>query len=399
MERLRASNLAVELLENILVRLPVKSVIRFKCVEKSWSSLFENPSFIAKHHRHSCSITNPSYLIMSQDGSGGDIIIMSLLHPPHNDIDDTQVHIVDMNIQFDTNLISMRFLRPNICACINGIFCIGGSFSGGFDGFFLWNPAIRQYKVVPYPTLHYPPALHFFNTDHNFAFGYDYNSNDYKLVRIVNYGRDYNTFVHVYTLSTDSWRQKINTAIDLSNIAFLSTFDEKYLNGVYYWFCILKDTDKHGRVFNCAVILSFHMTNEVFRILSLPEFRSVPHQIKTFAVFNECLAFIFYNKRRTTMEANLEIWVMRESGVQESWTKQLVVGPLLGIRNPLGFAKNGELLLLVCDDDQTIALYNIGSQEIKILQFRDFPNAFNTSEAISYVESLVSFKGDNVVQY
>ena len=99
------------------------------------------------------------------------------------------------------------------------------------------------------------------------------------------------------------------------------------------------------------------------------------------------------------MEANLEIWVMRESGVQESWTKQLVVGPLLGIRNPLGFAKNGELLLLVCDDDQTIALYNIGSQEIKILQFRDFPNAFNTSEAISYVESLVSFKGDNVVQY
>ncbi|XP_075669772.1 F-box/kelch-repeat protein At3g23880-like [Castanea sativa] len=395
---MRGTNLAGELLENILIRLPVKSIIRFKCVKKSWSCFFQNPNFIAKHHRYRCSITNPSFLITSRDDSSDDIDIISLLHPPHNDVDDTQVHIVDMNIRFDTNLISMRFLRSNICTCINGIICVGGSFSGGFDGFFLWNPAIRQYKVVAYPTLHYPPGLDDYSTDSNFAFGYDHNSNDYKVVRIVNYGRDYHIFVHVYTLSTDSWRQKINTDIDLSKITFLSSFDEKYLNGVYYWRCILEDTDKHGRVLNSVVILSFHMTSEVFRMLSLPEFRSVPRQIKTFAVFNECLAFIFYNKR-TTMEANLEIWVMRESGVQESWTKQLVVGPLFGVRYPLGFAKNGELLLLLRDDDQTIALYNIDSQEIKNLQFRDFPNSFKTSEAIGYVESLVSFEGDNVVQY
>ncbi|KAK9990054.1 hypothetical protein SO802_025039 [Lithocarpus litseifolius] len=49
--------------EDILSRLPVKSLIRFKCVKWSWSTLFRNPSFIAKHHCHRCSQTTPSLLV------------------------------------------------------------------------------------------------------------------------------------------------------------------------------------------------------------------------------------------------------------------------------------------------------------------------------------------------
>ena len=76
-----------------------------------------------------------------------------------------------------------------ICDCINGIFCMGDDTHAGFV---LWNPAIGEYTIC--------------------VFGYDHNSNDYKLVRITsdtNYDAiDYvdeilHPIVHVYTLCTE----------------------------------------------------------------------------------------------------------------------------------------------------------------------------------------------------
>lgn len=43
------SDLPQEMVEDILSRLPAKSLKRFSCVNKSWSTLFQNPCFIAKH--------------------------------------------------------------------------------------------------------------------------------------------------------------------------------------------------------------------------------------------------------------------------------------------------------------------------------------------------------------
>ncbi|EYU20296.1 hypothetical protein MIMGU_mgv1a018445mg [Erythranthe guttata] len=40
-----------EIIENILLRLPVKSLMRFKCVSKSWEATISDPEFIANHLR------------------------------------------------------------------------------------------------------------------------------------------------------------------------------------------------------------------------------------------------------------------------------------------------------------------------------------------------------------
>ena len=116
---------------------------------------------------------------------------------------------------------------------------------------------------------------------------------------------------------------------------------------------------------------------------------------KTLAVFNDCLAMIFYHEEETVTRKKFDIWVMREFGVEESWTKQIVVDPPLGIKRPLGFAKSRELLL-VGNDERTTFLYNIVYQEIKNLRLREGPNWFITSQVVVYVESLVSFTGGNV---
>ena len=70
---------------------------------------------------------------------------------------------------------------------------------------------------------------------------------------------------------------------------------------------------------------------------------------------------------------NVKLFTIPYFLIEDSWTKQLVVGPLLRIHRPLPFAKNGELLLL--GDHYThnaLLLYNIGCQEIKIFQRRIF---------------------------
>lgn len=91
------------------------------------------------------------------------------------------------------------------------------------------SPAFAESKVVPYPKLPKcparlaikpPPA----NPIARYAFGHDHNSNDYKVLRIVNYkgaserNQQSRNLFHVYSPSTGSWRQIMNTPIDHSNI-------------------------------------------------------------------------------------------------------------------------------------------------------------------------------------
>ncbi|KAL0007315.1 hypothetical protein SO802_008817 [Lithocarpus litseifolius] len=116
-----------------------------------------------------------------------------------------------------------------------------------------------------------------------------------------------------------------------------------------------------------AVFQVIGLPDEVFRKLRFPE-GDASCMNKDFAMCNDCLAFIVYEDENIMTEKYFDIWVMREYGVEDSWTKQLVVGPLLRIHRPLPFAKNGKLLLLGDHYTHSVLLkYNIGSQEIKIL--------------------------------
>ncbi|KAL7216386.1 hypothetical protein ACSBR1_028349 [Camellia fascicularis] len=55
-------NLPYEIMEDILSRLPIKSLIRFRCVSKSWLSLTHNPYLIKLHFNRS-SQENPSLIL------------------------------------------------------------------------------------------------------------------------------------------------------------------------------------------------------------------------------------------------------------------------------------------------------------------------------------------------
>lgn len=59
------SGLLIDITSEILLRLPAKSLLRFKSVCKTWHDLIENPSFIDKHEKNRSGIT--SILVITDD--------------------------------------------------------------------------------------------------------------------------------------------------------------------------------------------------------------------------------------------------------------------------------------------------------------------------------------------
>ncbi|XP_050282647.1 F-box/kelch-repeat protein At3g06240-like [Quercus robur] len=426
--RCRLKSLPEELVEEILAWLPVKSLVRFKCVKKSWTALFQTPNFIAKHLRSSQSKTknhpNPTLLleILGERSLVSKYLLQSHHHDEANDhrsvyhdhlpqyhhdvgsvSDEWLVLEEERRLPFvdyfqGENMMSGLFtdglLRTNMFACINGIICIGGLFNcyPSFHGFVLWNPAIREGKTVAYPITKTPDFVQAKKSFSFFAFGYDQISNDYKVVRVERYTLKsaitsyYNSF-YLYSLRADSWTQIFSTPFLHSNVSVDTRHDEIYFNGVHHWLGF--PNEEPGERYNNRIIISFDMSHEVFQIIRFPEFST--SKSERLAVFNDCLACILYG---ITECIDIDIWVMREYGVEDSWTKQLVVNPPVPITCPVRFFGNGEFLLF--DKNWAMVLYNIGSQEIRILQCTGYPNTSLPLELIDYVESLVSFTGGNV---
>lgn len=203
-----------------------------------------------------------------------------------------------MDIPFFSKSLKKSLLRGTyIFDFINGIICLGDE----TNGYIFWNPVIREYKVLPNLPFH---ICHPFNTIHGdtFAFGYDHNSNDYKVVQIVTYSRDniLHPVVHVYNLRTDSWRQG-NTTFDPSIIHFPLYFsNEIYLNGVHRW--IGCSRNKHKGIKRISeIIVSFDMRDEVFHTISMPNLGDtwpIRYISKTLSVLSNCLTLIFLQYTR-----------------------------------------------------------------------------------------------------
>ncbi|KAK7846561.1 f-box/lrr-repeat/kelch-repeat protein [Quercus suber] len=140
-----SANLPESLVEDILSRLPVKSLKRFVFVNKSWSTLFQNPGFIAKHH-HYFSQKNLTLLVSHRDCITKNSVLSS--HPVSNDNGS-----LDLNMEIPFFNDDMQELNI-LCACINGVICLydhpflisNQHPNDDLNRIALWNPAIKEFK-------------------------------------------------------------------------------------------------------------------------------------------------------------------------------------------------------------------------------------------------------------
>ncbi|KAL4600523.1 hypothetical protein ACB092_11G204800 [Castanea dentata] len=360
--------LPYDVLVEILHRLPVKSLIRFRCVSKSWNSLITSPAFINSNLTRSHSDSNK--LIVRYLDVTPHVERYKLIHE-----DDNDNNVSSSSEQIQDLKLPLRGSRSyfQLVGSANGLFCL-------YEGnrFILWNPCIRKFITLPNPSVTaefscYP------------AFGFDSRTNDYKVVRIAY--RSFTGFegakpplVEVYSVSEGSWRVTSGGDSYPPKIT-MSDWPQQAasLNGAVYFVA-----NDWGDARN-LIVLSFDLGDEVFRLISLPNGKFRLHaDARVFtSEFKGLLSLICYESWRYSYC----IWVMKEYGIVDSWTKQFNIDLNMEDWKVLGFWKNDHVLvqkiqsgglMLFSYDHVTLQLKNLG-----------FCKSTGCSYADKYVENLV----------
>ncbi|XP_012833178.1 PREDICTED: F-box/kelch-repeat protein At3g23880-like [Erythranthe guttata] len=182
-------------IEEILSRLPVKSLLRFRCVSKSWRALISSKRFIKAHLEHSRKDTTnfTRHVIVSTSTPPGGIRLKHCSLPPLFCGLVADSSDVDFPI---TNRVGSVCIRGNC----NGLVCVVID----KKHIYLWNPSTRKFKEMPHADADVDS-----NSDDTtkaiIGFGFDESNEDYKVLAVFNVGRD-ETNVKIYSLRTNSWK-------------------------------------------------------------------------------------------------------------------------------------------------------------------------------------------------
>ncbi|XP_074274051.1 F-box/kelch-repeat protein At3g23880-like [Silene latifolia] len=154
-------HLPLEMQVTILLRLPVKSLVRFKCVSKNWLTEITSQSFIDLYNHENYPQNHDSnhrYLILVGSSS-----ISSFDYFSGRDIVSN----------FALPLGCHEKLNYKIVGSCNGLLCFKDLTSRKI---FVYNPITRANRVMPISA--FPEVYMEYQT----GFGYDYKSNDYKIL-------------------------------------------------------------------------------------------------------------------------------------------------------------------------------------------------------------------------
>lgn len=296
------------------------------CVCKSWRSYIKHPWFIDAHLEH-----------QRRD------LLMIQTYPEGTEKQIYSLHVDDYTFleykKHESPLIHPVRAEYRVVGSCNGILCITNDQNGyGYDTY-LWNPTIRKSVVVPYPNVTYYSHGGF---DQAMGFGFDANTNDYKVIRIVELVRDYKhqLGVELYTLSTGIWRNISHLAPAIRcmvQISYPERARQAYLNGAAHWIVYERCTSFSHRL----VILVFHFGDEKFSCIEPPAGNSYKFRCDDWwpGNFGGSLSIVEHSKDRCC------VWVMKEYGDSSSWTRQLDISVCGEVKGIFGFRKDGDLLI------------------------------------------------------
>ncbi|KAL4600509.1 hypothetical protein ACB092_11G203600 [Castanea dentata] len=367
-----------EVVLEILHRLPVKSLIQFRCVSKSWNSLITSSVFINSHLTLSLSLpSNSNNLIVRQFVDDSCVEHYKLIDVNNDSFDQIQ------SIEFPlTSRLVHHFV---LIGSANGLFSLHEH-----ERFILWNPSIRKFITLPKPCI---TVKTHGKVTCRLAFGFDPRTNDYKVVRIAfPYRTDMSEeakppLIETYSLNEGSWR--ITSAPFPPGIGFSDWCrPAASLNGAVHF--AVHDKYKPG----CPLVLSFDLGDEVFRVISVPNGAFHTGNYVHTSVIGGSLSLLCHDTYRHTVNKCCSIWVMKEYGVVDSWTKQFTVNLNGGeIIRVLGLQGNGNLLVEANGRfGSELSSYDPKSEQVKNLGICGGPYYFCID---IYMENLVLLNRPN----
>ena len=254
----------------------------------------------------------------------------------------------------------------------NGIVCLADDHKGLV---ILWNPSTRKFKELP---LFEKPYLFYQNHLMTFGFGYDSSKNNYKVVVVLHYEGSLGEVaqVKVHTLGTNIWRSIQKYPFGGVSVPVMKG---EFVSGTINWLFSKESLWAYPRF-----IVSFDLVKESFQKISPPNLGGMDVcDLSALGVLRDCLCV-------TT--SGDDIWIMKEYGNKESWTKLFTIPYMRDPSNSRVFAKpvnifeDDQMLLKFLGDEQsydsTLVFYDPRSGTLKDTNFNKIPEVC--------VESLMS---------
>ncbi|GAV90918.1 F-box domain-containing protein/FBA_1 domain-containing protein [Cephalotus follicularis] len=353
------------ILTEILARLPVKSLLRFRSVSRCWYSLISSSTFINTHLNLHKQDKKNNFLLFKhcyfKDGPSSQAVPYYSFN--HQDtIEECPGYLRDLS-----------YVAEN--SSCNGLFCLCW---GGFLGsIVLWNPAINRYVMLPKSNI--TPQFKHGEPGSVTGFGFDPRANDYKVVRLVYLDDVLHRFrrpvVELFELSKRSWR-----GVSCNNAPPYYYFPRQaYVNGAVHWIAL---DDPHN---SCrSLIVAFDMVNEVFSEITYPDScRILPEDHLIIDKHEESL--VVYHYHLLTDFFWCDVWVMKEYGIVDSWVKQFNIALRGEIHDVQSLIHNGDQLILSKPNGK-LALFNTKDQQT--IDVEGCPNALLRYMG-THMESLV----------
>lgn len=375
-----SDHLPEEMVNGILLRLPVKSLVKCTAVCKSWSSLIKSSAFIGAHLREN----DDARLLLLNGATPTTVSPFYCLHWDNSEFGE-YANLIAPPINTDRNFVDYA-----IGTC-NGLVCLVVAASL----LVLWNPLIRKYVCLPRPS---PAPTKSF--EESFAFGYDSVNNDYKVLRLRLNGKGIRSKrvceAEVWSLARGTWKSVTSKRVKLCYTSF--DCETASVNSALHW------AQCDDFVKPTVSIVSFDLVNESFHQVEMPpnlmlrKVRDNTHVLR----YGDSIALFetgFYEE-----VADFDLWVMKEYGVAESWTKLCTVSlPMVYILRPFGFRRTGEVVVQVAYDGDLYEwdmLKMLKLVDPKSKQVKDFGTDGCRYHFVgSFTESLVLLDQANVISY
>ncbi|GAA0170728.1 hypothetical protein LIER_24927 [Lithospermum erythrorhizon] len=347
-----------DIILQILLSLPVKSLLRFRSVCKSFLNLISHPHFILNYRNKVLikSENQPNYIVSGQGC------------------------VYELNVNGVNELRVPCDRVTNVVGVCNGIVCLESNSS-----VILWNPATRAFKESYCPELNVIMPLVEGTEDRvcigrsSYGFGLDANGADYICLAV--YCRRWDLTLHsvvrVYSSRTDSWK------VLEGDFCFQMT---EYKNcavvkGVPYWTAIVRKLEDDEEL--SEVFLWFDARHEVFMVVEYPE---VAFKRGNRAYFMECddrLVSLTYCPGEQCDQL-VDVWVLDDG---ECWSKKHTVGPILvEIERLVGCTRDGDILGL--DTKRGLFLFLSRNKEIRYIHTDD--GTYGDIDVHNYYETLTS---------
>lgn len=268
-----------DLIVEILSRLPVKVLCKFRCVSKSWHGLLtRDKEFVARHIE--CSKHMPLLLIRRY--------LSDAIEEPNNS--KTTIELTSLDMQGDVTDRFQKVIDGPVhtfisCGPLSALCCM--------YSLYVCNPSIREIVRVPYRSN---------SRLSNIGFGYLPISNEYKIVHLDHHsyggkgkmGCEIFSFRSGEDVTSGSWRQ----IGDCPSSAWTSEYPV-CVNGVIYW--------SLSSGWNDRSILSLDLKKEEFASISYPIRDSKKYSFLEYIGLMGGLCVVGFSEETSKMD----IWMLK----------------------------------------------------------------------------------------